>query len=153
MGCYEDIDGYFSLRGGEFDDAGASATTLKSALLACGAPQEAARRAAVAAFEAEMNVIIHAVAGTLQYRVEDGSVVITVTDMGPGIPDVEKAMQEGYSTAPDWARQRGWGSGLGLPNIRKNTDAMDISTTLGEGTTIRMTIGLGGKPAGGAEGA
>ena len=89
-----------------------------------------------------MNVIIHAVAGTLQYSIGTDEVVITVTDMGPGIPDVDKAMKEGFSTAPDWAREKGWGSGLGLPNIKKNSDSMKIESVPGEGTTIRVKVSL-----------
>lgn len=136
------LEGYFSIRGGEFEDAGTAATAIKSALRGIGVAEENARRAAVSAFEAEMNVIIHAVAGTLTYTVEDGEVVITVTDMGPGIEDVGMAMTEGFTTAPKWAKEKGWGSGLGLPNIKKNSDSLDIDTRRGEGTTITIRVKL-----------
>jgi anti-sigma regulatory factor (Ser/Thr protein kinase) len=136
------IEGYFSLKGGEFDDAGSSATEIKSALTRLGVPQEITRKAAISAFEAEMNVIIHALAGTLRYEVRGGELRIIVTDMGPGIEDVEKAMREGFSTAPEWAREKGWGSGLGLPNIKKNCDVLRIDTVPGEGTTLEITIRL-----------
>ena len=139
----ERIEGFFSLRGGEFEEAGKSATELKKALRDNGYELEASRRAAVVAFEAEMNVIIHAVAGTLQYTIEDDEVKITVSDMGPGIPDVAQAMREGFSTAPDWAREHGWGSGLGLPNIKKNSDRLVIDTVPGEGTMLEAVIRLG----------
>ncbi len=139
----ERIEGFFTLRGGEFDEAGKSATELKKALKEQGYELEAARRAAVVAFEAEMNVIIHAVAGTLQYSLEDDEVKIVVSDMGPGIPDVAQAMTEGFTTAPDWAREQGWGSGLGLPNIKKNSDTLVIDTVPGEGTKLEALIRLG----------
>ncbi len=139
----ERIEGFFSLRGGEFEAAGKSATELKKVLREKGYELEASRRAAVVAFEAEMNVIIHAVAGTLQYTLEDDEVSIIVSDMGPGIPDVAQAMREGFSTAPDWAREHGWGSGLGLPNIKKNSDRLVIDTVPGEGTKLEAVIRLG----------
>jgi anti-sigma regulatory factor (Ser/Thr protein kinase) len=141
----EPVEGYFSLRGGEFTDAGSCATEIKSALAGLGVSPETMRRAAVAAFEAEMNVIIHAIAGTLSYEVRGGELTITVTDMGPGIPDVQQAMKEGYTTAPEWAREKGWGSGLGLPNIEKNCDNLKIDTVLGEGTTLEITLHLDGE--------
>ena len=130
------------MKGGEFDEAGRVATELKKALAEHGYDGESARRAAVVAFEAEMNVIIHAVAGTLSYSVEGGEVEIIVQDMGPGIPDVEKAMRKGFSTAPEWARQKGWGSGLGLPNIKDNCDGLVIETEPGVGTTLIAKVKL-----------
>lgn len=136
------IEGYFSLQGGEFSGAGSSATELKAALSRLGVSPQVTRRAAVCVFEAEMNVIIHAVAGTLRYEVQGEDLIITVTDMGPGIEDVERAMKEGYSTAPEWAREKGWGSGLGLPNIRRNCDDLRIDTVPGEGTTLEITLRL-----------
>ncbi|MEJ2183732.1 MAG: ATP-binding protein [Nitrospirota bacterium] len=136
-------EGFFSLRGGEFAEAGSSATALKAALSALGYPVEVSRRAAVSAFEAEMNVIIHAVAGTLRYEIGREEVRIKVTDMGPGIKDVQEAMREGFSTAPEWAREKGWGSGLGLPNIKKNADRLRIDSVPGEGTTLEITVRLG----------
>jgi anti-sigma regulatory factor (Ser/Thr protein kinase) len=143
------IEGYFSLQGGDFSSAGAAATELKSSLTKAGllAP-EAVRRAAVAAFEAEMNVIIHAVAGTLSYEIVDRELRITVRDIGPGIPDVPRAMEEGFTTAPEWARERGWGNGQGLPNMQKNADRLSIETVVGEGTTVVIGISLNGTGAG-----
>jgi anti-sigma regulatory factor (Ser/Thr protein kinase) len=145
----ERIEGFISLRGGEFEEAGRSATELKKALGERKVDAESARRAAVVAFEAEMNVIIHAVAGTLSYVVEGDEVEITVQDMGPGIKDVEQAMQAGFSTAPEWARERGWGSGLGLPNIKKNSDSLVIETVPGEGTTLKAVVRLDKASSGG----
>jgi anti-sigma regulatory factor (Ser/Thr protein kinase) len=138
------IEGFYSLKGGEFEDAGAAAKELRKALARIGVSKENIKRASVSAFEAEMNVLIHALAGTLHYIVEEGEVRITVTDMGPGIEDVERAMKKGYSTAPEWARELGWGSGLGLPNIKENSDNLEIDTVLREGTTIRIGVRLDG---------
>lgn len=135
-------EGYFSIRGGEFEDAGSAATAIKSALREMGYTGDSARRAAVSAFEAEMNVIIHALAGTLNYTIADDEISITVTDMGPGIENVEMAMTEGYSTAPQWAKDKGWGSGLGLPNIGNNSDSLEIDTRKGEGTTLHIRVKL-----------
>ena len=134
------IEGYFPLRGGEFEDAGTASSELKSALAAQGFPPSLIKWAAISAFEAEMNVIIHAAAGSLSYVIDGQSVRITVTDMGPGIEDIERAMQKGYSTAPDWAREMGWGAGLGLPNIKRNSSSLTIDTKVGEGTTLEILI-------------
>lgn len=136
------LEGYFMLKGGVFQDAGAVSKELKEALSSIGVPSHLIRRAAVAAFEAEMNVIIHAVAGSLSYVVRDDEVRITVTDMGPGIEDIELAMQEGYTTAPDWAKEMGWGGGLGLPNIKRNSDSFEIDSKVGEGTTLEIVVSI-----------
>lgn len=138
----KELEGYYMLKGGVFQDAGVASRELKAALSALGAPAHQIRRAAISAFEAEMNVIIHAVAGSLSYAIGDDEVRITVTDMGPGIPDIEQAMKEGYTTAPDWAREMGWGGGLGLPNIKKNSDGLKIDSKIGEGTTLEIIINL-----------
>ncbi|MDA8155261.1 MAG: ATP-binding protein [Actinomycetota bacterium] len=137
------IEGCFAFNGGDFADAGQAAIELKARLAALGVPAQTVRRAAVSAFEAEMNVIIHARAGSMYYVIRGGELLITVTDTGPGIADVELAMQEGYSTAPKWARDVGWGSGMGLPNIKNNSDALKIDSIVGEGTTLLITIKLG----------
>ena len=141
------IEGFHSLKGGEFSDAGAAATELRAALREAGFSHDDIRRAAVSAFEAEMNVIIHAVAGTLQYELKGNEMHITVTDMGPGITDIEKAMKVGFSTAPKWAKDKGWGGGMGLPNIKANADSLEIDTVPGEGTTLRIAVLLNGGDA------
>lgn len=142
MATDEVIEGYYALNGGEFENAGTASGEIKAALTKLGVDPELTRKAAISAFEAEMNVIIHAVAGSLSYVIKDDKVIITITDMGPGIKDVDRAMQSGYSTAPDWAREIGWGAGLGLPNILDNCDKLDIDTTVGEGTTLEICINL-----------
>lgn len=140
MNIIDSIEGCFQLMGGDFTNAGAASSELKSTLSKLGVSQDVVRRASIAAFEAEMNIIIHAVAGTMHYVVNNEEVRITLTDMGPGIEDIELAMQEGYSTAPDWVREMGWGAGMGLPNIKKNADSFKIDSVVGEGTTLEIVI-------------
>lgn len=136
------LENSFPLKGGDFTEAGAASKEMRAVLSSLGFSQETIRRAAISAFEAEINVIIHAVAGNLHYVVEGEELRITVTDMGPGIPDVELAMKEGYTTAPEWAKEMGWGSGMGLPNIKNNSDILKIDTVPGEGTTLEVVIKL-----------
>ena len=136
------LEGTFQLLEGDFTNAGVASSALKKALTEIGIQEDIIRRAAIAAFEAEMNVIIHGVAGSFHYCIDSDWLTINVTDMGPGIPDVELAMQEGYSTAPDWVREMGWGAGMGLPNIKKNSDEFKIDTVVGEGTTLEIKINL-----------
>jgi len=135
-------EGSFQLFEGDFTNAGAASSELKNVLKEIGVDENVIRRASIAAFEAEMNVIIHGVAGTLFYSITKEEIRITVTDIGPGIPDINLAMQEGYSTAPDWVREMGWGAGMGLPNIKKNADSFTIDTVLGEGTTLEIKFYL-----------
>lgn len=138
------IEGVFPLKGGDFTEAGAASKELRAQLAELGVTPDIIRRAAIAAFEAEMNVIIHAVAGNLYYRVEGNVLRITVTDMGPGIENIELAMREGFTTAPEWAKEMGWGSGMGLPNIMRNCDSLNIDSAVGEGTTLDISINLKG---------
>lgn len=135
-------DGSFHILGGDFTKAGVASSELKSILSGLGIDMKLVRRAAIATFEAEMNVIIHAAAGVLHYTVTDERIKIVVEDMGPGIPDIDLAMQEGYSTAPDWVREMGWGAGIGLPNMKKNSDEFRVESVVGEGTTIEIIINV-----------
>lgn len=145
MTAVDKLEDSFMLKGGEFADAGVASRNLRSALTRLGASQEVITRAAISAFEAEMNVIIHSVAGTLRYVIKSDRIIISVTDMGPGIEDIALAMQEGYSTAPEWAKEMGWGSGLGLPNIKRNSSRLKIDSAPGEGTTLEIVIDAGDK--------
>ncbi|MFA5353219.1 MAG: ATP-binding protein [Thermodesulfovibrionales bacterium] len=140
-------EGIFPLIGGDFTHAGTASSELKSLLSRLGVSQELARRAAIAAFEAEMNVIIHAAAGMMHYVVTAEDVRVTVTDMGPGIENIDLAMTEGYSTAPPRVREMGWGAGMGLPNIRRNADLLRVDSVVGEGTTLEIIIYTKGKAA------
>jgi serine/threonine-protein kinase RsbT len=136
----ECIEGSFHLTGGDFNNAGAASSELKTILTKRGISPDLVRRAAIVTFEAEMNVIIHAVAGVIHYSIAPETIRIAINDMGPGIPDIELAMQEGYSTAPDWVREMGWGAGMGLPNMKKLSDEFRIETVVNEGTTVEMLI-------------
>jgi len=137
-----DSEGVFFLTGKDFTNAGAASSNLKGILENKGVPQSIVRRACIAAFEAEMNLIIYAVAGMMRYYITTDMIKVVLQDMGPGIADIELAMKEGYSTAPDYIREMGFGSGMGLPNIKKNADKMSINSVAGEGTTLEFVIYL-----------
>jgi len=136
----ETIEQSFQLIGGNFQHAGEASSQLKLKLTELGADDGIIRRAAVATFEAEMNVIIYAAAGWVRCSITPKLITIRIEDMGPGIEDIELAMKEGYSTAPDWVREMGWGAGMGLPNMKKNSDEFRIESVVGEGTTVEMVI-------------
>ena len=112
----------------------------KKALTRLGVSPQVVKRAAIAMYEAEINVVIHANGGTAEAEIFPDHIRICVLDNGPGIPDVDLAMQDGWSTAPDTAREMGFGAGMGLPNIKKNADEMSIDTRIGEGTKITIII-------------
>lgn len=136
------IEGSFHIVGGDFSNAGKASTELKTILTNCGLDIAKIRRAVIATFEGEMNIIIYAVAGTITYEIQNGKLLITLQDIGPGIKNIELAMTEGYSTAPDWVREMGWGAGMGLPNMKKNADIFKINSIVGEGTTVEIIINL-----------
>lgn len=132
----------YPITGGDFASAGGASRSLKEQLKRLGVAAEVLRRIMIAAYEAEMNVVIHARSGNLWARLNSGRVDLEVVDQGPGIPDVELAMREGWSTAPEQARTLGFGAGMGLPNIRRASDLFEIDTRVGKGTRIRSTIFL-----------
>jgi serine/threonine-protein kinase RsbT len=138
----------YRIQGGDFDSAGLATRKLKEQLARIGVAAPVMRRAMIASYEAEMNVVIHARTGTLWARLDEEKLDLEVADEGPGIPDVQLALREGWSTASSQARQMGFGAGLGLPNIRKNSDLFDIETRVGRGTRIRSTILLGARDDG-----
>lgn len=135
-------EGVFFLTGKDFKNAGAASSSLKGILEEMGIPPAIIRRVSIAAFEAEMNTIIYAVAGMMSYSITTEMIKIRVQDMGPGIENIELAMTEGYSTAPDYIREMGFGSGMGLPNIKRNADVLTVNSLTGEGTTVEFTINL-----------
>ncbi len=139
-------EGCFFLTGKDFTNAGSASSTLKGVLEEMRISAPIVRRAAIAAFEAEMNVIIYAVAGMMKYYITQDMIRVVLEDMGPGIENIELAMTEGYSTAPDYIREMGFGSGMGLPNIKKNTDELNINSVVGEGTTLEFIIYLDRNP-------
>jgi serine/threonine-protein kinase RsbT len=134
------------ISGDDFDAAGLATRRLKEHLARIGVGSAAMRRAMIASYEAEMNVVIHARKGTLWARLDSGKLDLEIADEGPGIPNVELALREGWSTASEKARQMGFGAGMGLPNIRRNSDLFDIETRIGRGTRIRSTILLDAAP-------
>jgi serine/threonine-protein kinase RsbT len=138
----------FAILGNDFEHGGEVATRVKVILKQLGLPTEVIRRLSIANFEAEMNVIMYARDGSLDLAVLPGSIRVTVSDRGQGIPDVEWAMQEGHSTATPEMRARGFGAGLGLPNIKRNADEFAIESTVGVGTTLRYVVVLNGSSGG-----
>lgn len=136
------VEGVFFLTGKDFSNAGAASTELKAILGKMGIDHSIVRRVAIAAFEAEINVIVYATAGMMRYEIAQDHIKIVVKDVGPCIEDLELAMTEGYSTAPDYIREMGFGSGMGLPNIKKNTDELKISSEPGIGTTLKYIINI-----------
>jgi serine/threonine-protein kinase RsbT len=135
------------INGGDFDLGGQATRRLKEHLARLGVSGAVMRRAMIAAYEAEMNVVIHARTGTLWARLDACKLDLEVADEGPGIPDLQLAQREGWSTASAKAREMGFGAGMGLPNIRRNSDLFDIETRPGRGTRIRSTIFFSGGPA------
>jgi len=130
----------FSVEGGDFRNAGNASTQIKTILKQIGIPGEVIRRVAIAAYEAEMNMVMYAKRGVITLRIEPMKVEISVEDEGPGIEDIELAMQEGYSTASPEIREMGFGAGMGLPNIKKNSDEFSIASTVGKGTQLSILI-------------
>ncbi len=130
----------FPIQGGDFINAGEASSGMKKTLTRLGVDPGSIKRAAIAMYEAEINAVIHAGGGVADIQIHPDHVVITITDNGPGIPNVDLAMQEGWSTAPDSAREMGFGAGMGLPNIKKHSDYMNIETEIGKGTKITIII-------------
>jgi anti-sigma regulatory factor (Ser/Thr protein kinase) len=132
----------FPIEGNDFERGGQAAAAVKAIMRELGFDAATVRRLSIANFEAEMNVIMYASRGVLEFTVLPDSVTVTLADEGPGIADVEAAMQEGFSTATAEMRARGFGAGMGLPNIRRNTDFFEILSTPGRGTTLRYGVKL-----------
>ncbi len=128
--------------GGNFDRAGECSSKLRTNLLRLNLPPDVVRRVAIATYEAEMNMVIYTPGGSLTAMVQRDKVRIIARDQGPGIPDIEKAMTPGFSTAPDWVRELGFGAGMGLPNIRNNTDALLVRSKVGEYTQVDFSVNL-----------
>ena len=132
----------YEVRTGEYQTAGDASASIKRKLKQIGVGGTVLRRIAVASYEAELNLIIHSHGGTLSVEMTPDSILLTSADVGPGIADLSKAMQEGYSTASEEARGLGFGAGMGLPNMKRNADGFDIQSEAGKGTTIQMRFDL-----------
>lgn len=133
---------HFNVDGEDFTSAGQASVQIKKNLRQLGIPPEIIRRVSIAMYEGEINMVIHAGGGVADVSVDEDRVEIVLEDHGPGIKNIEQAMQEGFSTAPDAIRSLGFGAGMGLPNMKRYTDYMNIESTVGEGTTITMRVDL-----------
>lgn len=133
---------HFDVSGEDFTRAGEASGKVKATLKQLGYDPNTVRRVAIALYEGEINLVIHAGGGTIDVEIDPAVIHITLSDHGPGIADVEKAMREGYSTATENIRALGFGAGMGLPNMKKYTDNMQIDTVLGVGTTISLRVNL-----------
>ena len=133
---------HFDVSGEDFTRAGEASGKVKSKLKQLGIAPDAVRRVAIALYEGEINLVIHAGGGEIEVEISPENIKMTLSDKGPGIADVEKAMTEGFSTANENIRSLGFGAGMGLPNMKKYSDEMKIDTELGVGTTIFMQVNL-----------
>ncbi len=132
----------FDVEGNDFTSAGQASVQVKKNLRQLGFDSEIIRRVSIAMYEGEINMVIHAGGGVAEVIVSEEYIEIILNDKGPGIKDIDKAMQAGYSTASDTVRSLGFGAGMGLPNMKKNTDSMEITSTVGVGTRIVMRVNL-----------
>ena len=132
----------FDIEKGNFTNAGNASGSVKKTLKQLNVDPASIKRIVVALYEAEINAVAHTYSGKIVIDIDGHKIVMVVADQGPGIPNIELAMTEGYSTASQKVREMGFGAGMGLPNMKKNTDKLDIQTELGVGTTITMTVFL-----------
>ena len=139
----EGLTFHFDVDGDDFTSAGHASVQVKKSLRQLGLPPEIIRRVSIAMYEGEINMVIHAGGGTADITVSENDIEIVLTDNGPGIKNIEEAMQEGFSTAPDNIRTLGFGAGMGLPNMKRYTDYMHIDSEVGRGTTITMKVNVG----------
>ena len=135
-----DLSLSFNIVGKDFDRAGGASTTMKKNLKRLGLRPDLIRRASIASYEAEMNIVVYTDGGTMQFNIDEKKITILVKDSGPGIENIELAMQEGFTTAEPWVRSLGFGAGMGLPNMQKCSDTLDVQSTVGVGTTVKIEI-------------
>ncbi len=138
----EELVFHFDIDGDDFTSAGQASVQIKKILRQLGLPSEIIRRVSIAMYEGEINMVIHANGGDVDVKVCEEYVEMVLADKGPGIEDVERAMQEGYSTASDTTRSLGFGAGMGLPNMKRYTDFMKIDSEVGVGTTVTMRVNI-----------
>lgn len=130
----------FNVEKDDFDRAGEASSNIKKILRQLGIDAAIIRRVAIATYEAEINIVIHSLGGEIDLEVDPSNIKIIAKDKGPGIANIELAMQEGYSTASDKVREMGFGAGMGLPNMKKCSDKFQVESELGKGTTIAMSM-------------
>lgn len=133
---------HYDVPGDDFTLAGAASGQVKKVLKQLGFSPDVIRRVTIAMYEGEINMVIHAGGGAADVTITPHKIQIVLADHGPGIPDVPLAMQEGYSTAPDNVRSLGFGAGMGLPNMKKYSDSLDIQTKVGGGTNVKITVNV-----------
>ena len=133
---------HFLVDGEDFTSAGQASVQVKKSLRQLGIAPEIIRKVSIAMYEGEINMVIHAGGGEADVLIHEDRIEIELTDHGPGIANIDLAMREGYSTAPDAIRSLGFGAGMGLPNMKRYTDSMQIDSTVGVGTRIVMTVRL-----------
>lgn len=129
----------YHINGGDFVNAGKASSDVKRVLKQLDVPSRRIKRLVIALYESEVNVAAHASEGDIEVKIEADRVLLTIQDRGPGIPDIEEAMKEGYTTASKEVREMGFGAGMGLPNIKRNSDELHIESIPGEGTLVRIT--------------
>lgn len=132
----------YLVQGKDFNKAGEASSGLKKTLTSLGIHPQIVRRTAIASYEAEMNLVIYTAGGEMTFKVTPEHISVDVKDEGPGIPDVKKAMELGYSTAPEWVRELGFGAGMGLNNIQKCADKMSLTSKVGKGTHLKIRIDM-----------
>ncbi len=131
---------HYNVDGTDFTVAGEASGAVKKVLKQLGIRPEVIRKVAIAMYECEINMVIHANGGVIDVEISPEKIRMIHKDVGPGIPDIDKAMTEGFSTASQQVRELGFGAGMGLPNMKKYTDEMKIDTEIGKGTTVDMTV-------------
>lgn len=136
------IHAVYPVKADDYTFAGEASTDIKRKLKQLGVDSKVLRRVAVASYEVELNLVIHSDGGELIMDVDEGGVTLISQDVGPGIPDIQMAMREGYSTADEEARSLGFGAGMGLPNMKRNADGFSIESEVGKGTRIEMRFNL-----------
>ena len=133
---------HYTVSPDDFTRAGEASGDVKSKLKKMGVSPEAVRKVAIAMYEGEINMVIHADGGDIDVEISEDDITMILADKGPGIADIEQAMQAGWSTAPDNIRSLGFGAGMGLPNMKKYSDYMHIDTEIGVGTTVTMKVNM-----------
>lgn len=129
----------YLIEGGDFIRAGHASSEVKKILNQLNIDPAIVRRIAVAMYEGEVNVVAHAYRGVIRVKINPERIIVTIQDEGPGIADIDRAMQEGYSTASDKVREMGFGAGMGLSNMKKNSDKLEINSEINKGTKVEMT--------------
>ncbi len=134
----------FEVKKADFDNAGRVASIIRKYFQQLNIDKQVLRRVAIVCYEAEMNISIHSLGGYIAIEVDKSNIIITAIDFGPGIPDIEEAMKPGFTTASEQIRALGFGAGMGLPNIKKSADHLDLESSMETGTILKAIIHLGG---------